>query len=111
VISWRSPFPILPVPHIPAYPYDKCTKPEFNWWIRGITGALRRALGEEAEEDAALDERQSQDVYASAEDTFQDQPSDDSFADIQSKRAKGKTPKDPRECPGFGAPQNPIRLL
>ncbi|KAG1739146.1 uncharacterized protein EDB91DRAFT_394546 [Suillus paluster] len=50
------------------------------------------------------------DVNAAAEETFQDQSFEDSFADIQSRRAKGKA-KDPREGPGLGAQQNPIELL
>ncbi|OAX43663.1 hypothetical protein K503DRAFT_87721 [Rhizopogon vinicolor AM-OR11-026] len=117
--SWRSP---LPAPHTtpvtthpkslrrPIHnPYDKFTKPEFDDWISGITGALRRALGEETEEDVVLDEHQSEDVYAIADETFQDQSFEDSFADIQSRRAKGKA-KDPREGPGLGAQQNPIEL-
>ncbi|KAG0702897.1 hypothetical protein DFH29DRAFT_998985 [Suillus ampliporus] len=121
--SWRSPFPTLHAPHTtpvstnpkslrrPIHnPYDKFTKPEFDEWIGGITSALRRALGEETQEDAALDERQSQDFNAAAEETFQDQSFEDSFADIQSRRAKGKA-KDPREGPGLGAQQNPIELL
>jgi len=121
--SWRSPFSILPAPHTtpvstnpkslrrPIHnPYDKFTKPEFDQWISGITGALRRALGDETEEDVVLDEPQSQDVYAASDETFQDQSFEDSFADIQSRRAKGKA-KDPREGPGLGAPQNPIELL
>ncbi|KAG1817924.1 uncharacterized protein BJ212DRAFT_114637 [Suillus subaureus] len=121
--SWRSPFPILPAPQTtpvstnpkslrrPIHnPYDKFTKPEFDDWIGGITSALRRALGEETEEDSALDEHQSQDVNAAAEETFSDQSFEDSFADIQSRRAKGKA-KDPREGPGLGAEQHPIELL
>lgn len=121
--SWRSPFPILPAPQTtpvssnpkslrrPIHnPYDKFTKSEFDDWIGGITSALRRALGEETQEDAAFDERQSQDVNAAAEETFSDQSFEDSFADIQSRRAKGKA-KDPREGPGLGVQQNPIELL
>lgn len=121
--SWRSSFPVLPAPHTtpvstnpkslrrPIHnPYDKFTKPEFDEWIGGITSALRRALGEETEEDVALDRHQPQDVYAAAEETFQDQSFEDSFADIQSRRTKGKA-KDPREGPGLGVPQNPIELL
>ncbi|KAG1854150.1 hypothetical protein DFJ58DRAFT_383137 [Suillus subalutaceus] len=121
--SWRSPFPILPAPQttpvstIPKSlrrpihnPYDKFTKSEFDEWIDGITSALRRALGEETQEDTALDEHRSQDVDAAAEETFSDQSFEDSFADIRSRRAKGKA-KDPREGPGLGAEQNPIGLL
>ncbi|KAG2159131.1 uncharacterized protein EDB93DRAFT_446039 [Suillus bovinus] len=121
--SWRSPFPILPAPQTtpvstnpkslrrPIHnPYDKFTKPEFDDWIGGITSALRRALGEETQEDADLDEHRSQDVNAAAEETFSDQSFEDSFADIQSRRAKGKA-KDPREGSGLGAQQNPIELL
>lgn len=121
--SWRSPFPILPAPQTtpvssnpkslrrPIHnPYDKFTKSEFDEWIGGITSALRRALGEETQEDATFDERQSQDVNAVAEETFSDQSFEDSFADIQSRRAKGKA-KDPREGPGLGVQQNPIELL
>lgn len=121
--GWRSSFSVLPAPHTtpvsanskslrrPIHnPYDKFTKPEFDEWIGGITSALRRALGEEAQQDVAHDEHQSQDIYAAAEETFQDQSFEDSFADIQSRRAKGKA-KDPREGPGLGAPQNPIELL
>lgn len=121
--SWRSPFPILPAPQTtpvstnpkslkrPIHnPYDKFTQPEFDKWIGGITSALRRALGEETEEDAALDEHLSQDINAAAEETFLDDSFEDSFAGIQSRRAKGKA-KDPREGPGLGVQQNPIELL
>lgn len=121
--SWRSPFPIIPAPQTTPVstnpkslkrpinnPYDKFTQPEFDKWIGGITSALRRALGEETEEDAALDEHLSQDINAAAEETFLDHSFEDSFAGIQSRRAKGKA-KDPREGPGLGVQQNPIELL
>ncbi|KAG1772139.1 hypothetical protein EDD22DRAFT_947678 [Suillus occidentalis] len=121
--SWRSPFPILPAPQTtpvstnpkslkrPIHnPYDKFTQPEFDEWIGGITSALRRALGEETEEDAALDEHLSQDINVAAEETFIDDSFEDSFANIQSRHAKGKA-KDPREGPGLGVQQNPIELL
>jgi hypothetical protein len=121
--SWRSPFPILPAPQTtpvstnpkslkrPIHnPYDKFTKPEFDEWIGGITSALRRALGEETQDDVTLDEHLPQDINAAAEETFLDHSFEDSFAGIHSRRAKGKA-KDPREGPGLGAQQNPIELL
>lgn len=121
--SWRSPLPILPAPQTtpvstnpkslrrPIHnPYDKFTKPEFDEWIGGITSALRRALGEETQEDVTLNEHQPLDINAAAEETFSDQSFEDSFAEIQSRRAKGKA-KDPREGSGLGAQHSPIELL
>ncbi|KAG5647100.1 hypothetical protein DXG03_001471 [Asterophora parasitica] len=94
-------------------PYDKFTQPQFDAWIGGITGALKRALGQEDEvETPASNLLEDADVYAEDEDEVErlaveegessSEEVNDSFADFRSRRVgKGKA-RDPRDGPGFG---------
>lgn len=104
----------------PIYnPYDKFSQNEFDSWIGGITGALRRALGEgldDEEENPTLD--QTSELFEAQieepEETPEVEESDsseaeDSFAEIRSRRDKGKG-RDPREGPGLGGRLQPIEL-
>lgn len=71
----------------PAHnPYDKFTQAEFDAWIGDITGALRRALGQE--ETFPKPTRS----YTKAEDSVYDEEvGEDSFAQLKARRAaKGK---------------------
>ncbi|KAF9461548.1 hypothetical protein BDZ94DRAFT_1299219 [Collybia nuda] len=92
-------------------PYDKFTQPEFESWIGGITDALKRALGQEAEIEQESTVHESYFTPASGgigadlpdDSESQDEVVDDSFADIKARRALGKgKARDPREGPGFG---------
>ncbi|EDR08877.1 uncharacterized protein LACBIDRAFT_296395 [Laccaria bicolor S238N-H82] len=88
-------------------PYDKFTQPEFDAWIGGITGALRKALGqvdEEPPKNAAPQEDGSLSYPdITADFSLDDYPAEDSFAEIKARRVvrKGKE-RDPREGPGLG---------
>jgi hypothetical protein len=96
-------------------PYEKFTQPQFDTWIGDITGALRDALGFQAELPPKPKARThwhippsegSEAPVASEEDEDADAEMDDSFADVQARRAtsanaKGKG-RDPREGPGLG---------
>ncbi|KAL7277844.1 hypothetical protein ACG7TL_008790 [Trametes sanguinea] len=65
-------------------PYDKFTQPEFDAWISDITGALKRALGQE---EAPLPAARSASAVQAEEDTVLE----DSFAEVKARRlAKGK---------------------
>ncbi|CDO77046.1 hypothetical protein BN946_scf184403.g21 [Trametes cinnabarina] len=66
-------------------PYDKFTQPEFDAWISDITGALKRALGQE--DPAPLPNKHVESTTAVEEDTVLE----DSFAEVKARRlAKGK---------------------
>lgn len=109
----------LPTPKPPRppihNPYDKFTQPEFDAWIGGITGALKRALGQEdeAEEQSPSYAAYSDDSSAEGEDVLEqlledddsvDEEVNDSFAEIRARRVVGKgKARDPRDGPGFGA--------
>ena len=89
-------------------PYEKFTQPEFDAWIGGITGALRRALGED--EQLQLEGPKRLDAHGGTLPRYSqlelgdeaDEVADDSFAEIKARRAgKGKA-RDPRDGPGFG---------
>ncbi|KAG6841373.1 hypothetical protein C0991_011713 [Blastosporella zonata] len=93
-------------------PYDKFTQPEFDAWIGGITGALKRALGQE-DQMASHSDPGSQELdqsYSSDEEEVERlveldiQSSDEEVEDcfLPSRRvSKGKA-RDPRDGPGFG---------
>ncbi|GLB37748.1 hypothetical protein LshimejAT787_0407990 [Lyophyllum shimeji] len=95
-------------------PYDKFTQQEFDAWIGGITGALRRALGHEDEVESQLASRHKRDDASfddgeevqrrieEEEEGSVDAELEDSFADYTTRRVgKGKA-RDPREGPGLG---------
>ena len=66
-------------------PYDKFTQSEFDAWIGDITGALRRALGQE---DAVPKATRN---VLKAENSIYDEVGEDSFAELKARRAaKGK---------------------
>ncbi|EEB89657.1 hypothetical protein MPER_12224, partial [Moniliophthora perniciosa FA553] len=96
-------------------PYDKFTQVEFDAWIGGITGALRKALGHEDEVEGS--ERLQSAEYESEATGLDDnnvdhhtipseeeEASDDSLFDRQAQYAfvKGKG-RDPGEGPGLGS--------
>jgi hypothetical protein len=107
-------------------PFDKFTQSEFDAWISDITGALRRALGEEPtpthttvgrDTDAELSPDRpdrDHDLEHSAESdsdvgSEESQDVEDSFAGVRAQHAKGKA-RDPREGPGLGSQQHPIDI-
>jgi hypothetical protein len=71
----------------PIYnPYDKFTQPEFDAWIGDITGALKRALGQEepAPRPAKYNAKNDDTIY-------DEEAGEDSFAALKARRAaKGK---------------------
>ena len=110
-------------------PYDRFTQPEFDAWIGDITSSLRRALRHEVEPDIDSHSRPSgswktisdessgnfsADGHAqsplSTEGCDEESAFEDSFAQIASRKAKGKA-RDPREGPGLGLKDQPIELL
>jgi hypothetical protein len=107
----------------PIYnPYDKFTQNEFDTWIGGITGALRKALGQEGdgEEQESATQDFTSDLFAPREDDGTEQTpafepeaqseAEDSFAETKARVDKGKG-RDPREGPGLGGKLQPIELL
>ena len=90
-------------------PYEKFTQADFDHWIGGITGALRRALGHEPDEPESVttvfehgnrhQETSDDDGYAS-----EGEGVNDSLADIRARYVtrlnKGKG-RDPMEGPGL----------
>lgn len=108
---------LLPTPKPPKppihNPYDKFTQPEFDSWIGGITGALKRALGQESENEVEQGPKAHEPYFtpvtggneAELPDDSEslDEAVDDSFAEIKTRRALGKgKARDPRDGPGFG---------
>ena len=105
-------------------PYDRFTQPEFDAWIGDITGALKHALNHDAETEADLPSSSWNTTpdkisrgaggraQSPASSDVRDDESvlEDSFAQIASRRAKGKA-RDPREGPGLGLKGLPIELL
>ncbi len=109
-------------------PYDRFTQPEFDAWIGDITNALKGALSHDAEAevdspslgssswntipdkigDSLSAERRAQSP-ALSEGRDDESALEDSFAQIASRRAKGKA-RDPREGPGLGLKGQPIEL-
>jgi hypothetical protein len=89
-------------------PYDRFTQPEFDAWIGDMTSTLRRALGYEQEEPLLLEgthvngaAKEGSPKYHQLDFSDLDEVADDSFAQIKSRRNKGKA-RDPREGPGLG---------
>ncbi|ESK97309.1 hypothetical protein Moror_17740 [Moniliophthora roreri MCA 2997] len=95
-------------------PYDKFTQVEFDAWIGGITGALRKALGheDEVEESERLQSadheseanRLDGDIDHYTSPSEEAEASDDSLVDrkVQYASVKGKS-RDPGEGPGLGS--------
>ncbi|KAJ7244154.1 hypothetical protein B0H12DRAFT_811820 [Mycena haematopus] len=114
----RPPFqrPVA-IPKAPILnPYEKFTQPQFDAWIGNITGALRDALGYQAELPPKSKIRTQWHIPASEDSEVPDATDvteedtdadlDDSFAEVKARRAtsanaKGKG-RDPREGPGLG---------
>ena len=110
-------------------PYDRFTQPEFDAWIGDITNALKRALDHESEPAVKSPSRHGG-IWNTIPDHLGGTPSaeerarsptlsevhdeesavEDSFAQIASRRAKGKA-RDPREGPGLGLKGQPTELL
>ena len=110
-------------------PYDRFTQPEFDTWIGDITSSIKRALRHDVEPEVELPSGRSSSwktlpdqvggtlsTRKRAQSPTFTEPRDeesffeDSFAQITSRRAKGKA-RDPREGPGFGLKDQPIELL
>jgi hypothetical protein len=105
-------------------PYDRFTQPEFDAWIGDITGALKHALNHDTETEVDLPSSSWNTIpekicrgaggraQSPASSDVRDDESvlEDSFAQIASRRAKGKA-RDPREGPGLGLKGLPIELL
>ena len=93
-------------------PYEKFTQADFDHWIGGITGALRRALGHEPHEPESVttvfehheNENQESPDEDENEDASEGDGVNDSLADIRvryvSRLDKGKA-RDPMEGPGL----------
>lgn len=88
-------------------PYEKFTQADFDHWIGGITGALRKALGHEPDEPATVFEHHENESRESSDDGEYASEGDgvnDSLADIKaryvSRLDKGKA-RDPMEGPGL----------
>ncbi|KAH9942223.1 uncharacterized protein BXZ73DRAFT_97642 [Epithele typhae] len=80
------------VPRAPIYnPYDKFTQPEFDAWIDGITGALKRALGRDDAPSLLKHEQDRVGGPAGSNSMDEEEIMDDSFAEVHARRlAKGK---------------------
>lgn len=93
-------------------PFDKFNQNEFESWVGGITTAIRKALGQEEEEEKPTEPQVTEDTTRERQpfalsdvdmDAEQGDESlfEDSFADFKARRsAKGKG-RDPREGPGL----------
>jgi len=109
-------------------PYDRFTQPEFDAWIGDITSALKSALSHDAEAEVdtpslrssswntipdkiggSLSAERRVQSPAFSEGRDDESALEDSFAQIASRRAKGKA-RDPREGPGLGLKGQPIEL-
>ena len=109
-------------------PYDRFTQPEFDTWIGDITSSIKRALRHDAEPEVeppsgrssswktlpnlggglTTEKRAQSPTFTEPRDD--ESVFEDSFAQIVSRRAKGKA-RDPREGPGLGLKDQPIELL
>lgn len=82
----RLPTSIRPPIH---NPYDKFTQPQFDEWIGDITGALRKALGQEEEETLESQTTQPREDAHPVSDIDEDNI-EDSFAEWKAVRAREK---------------------
>ncbi|THV05131.1 hypothetical protein K435DRAFT_137749 [Dendrothele bispora CBS 962.96] len=88
-------------------PYDKFTQPEFDAWIDGITGVLRKALGHEEEEEETAPETATYDEEPSV--TPQDdspreyEETDEGQSETEELDVEKGKARDPREGPGLGS--------
>ncbi|KAG6879914.1 hypothetical protein C0992_009578 [Termitomyces sp. T32_za158] len=114
----RMPSHPLPKPRLsqaPQHnPYDKFTQDEFDAWIGGITGALKRALGQEdqvvsppvtsspySEQFSSSDEEEVERLIEFVGNSS-DEETETSLSYSTARRvSKGKA-RDPRDGPGFG---------
>jgi len=71
-------------------PYDKFTQPQFDEWIGGITGALRKALGQEEDEAPTPQASQPREEDAHSVSGTDEDNIEDSFAEWRAMRAKEK---------------------
>ena len=108
-------------------PYDRFTQPEFDAWIGDITSALKGALSHDSEAEVdspslrssswntipdkigSLSAERRARSPALSEGRDEESALEDSFAQVVSRRAKGKA-RDPREGPGLGLKGLPIEL-
>jgi len=97
--AYPSAYPRVPnsTPQLPASirppihnPYDKFTQPQFDEWIGGITGALRKALGQEEDETPTLQAAQPREEDAHPASDNDEDNVEDSFAEWRAMRAKEK---------------------
>ncbi|KAG6837074.1 hypothetical protein H0H93_015342 [Arthromyces matolae] len=94
-------------------PYDKFTQDEFDAWIGGITGALKRALGQEeptvptetsteqAHYSYSSDEEEVERIVVADGDSSSEEAEDSFPYSVAPRVSKGKE-RDPRDGPGFG---------
>jgi len=84
--------PQLPISIRPPIhnPYDKFTQPQFDEWIGGITGALRKALGQEEDETPTSQAAQPREEVAHSASDVDEDDVEDSFAEWRAMRAKEK---------------------
>ncbi|KAH7875383.1 uncharacterized protein C8R40DRAFT_203124 [Lentinula edodes] len=114
------------IPKAPVYnPYDKFPQTDFDAWIGGITGTLRKVLRHEEEPEPQPQEEKwyyrigdeegpQINGYGGKEtdgESSGEEQLDDSFAAMRARRVKGKA-RDPREGPGLaaGTINEPIEL-
>lgn len=97
--GYSSAYPRVPnsTPQLPTSarppihnPYDKFTQPQFDDWIGGITGALRRALGQEEDEIPTSQATQPREEEAHPASDIDEDDVEDSFADWRATRAREK---------------------
>jgi hypothetical protein len=93
-------------------PFDKFTQPEFDAWIKDITGSLRRALGHSTEvpgKETLYETEYDTGEREGVEDLEENESVDDSVAELRARHLKGKA-RDPREGPGLGGKNQPIEI-
>ena len=97
--AYPSAYPRVPnsTPQLPTSirppihnPYDKFTQPQFDEWIGGITGALKKALGQEEDETPISQAAQPREEHTHSASDIDDDSVEDSFAEWRAMRAKEK---------------------
>ena len=97
--TYPSAYPRVPnsTPQLPSSirapihnPYDKFTQPQFDEWIGGITGALRKALGQEEDEPPTPEAARPREEDAHPASDIDEETVEDSFAEWRAMRAKEK---------------------